>query len=148
MTIEWDGRLATGIGVVDLEHRMMVMLARKLDLAIAKRMPKSVVLRIFDELIALTRFHFVSEENLMREIHFPEVEPHTRVHSHLVSQLHVIAGRINDEREPPGRALDDLWHWLIDHATHMDAKFAEFQHREQRRNVSTEAHDALFAQRL
>ena len=148
MTIEWDERLGTGIGVIDLEHRMMVMLVRKLDLAIARRMPKSLVLRTFDELIELTRFHFVSEENLMQEINFPEVGPHMKVHSHLVSQLHVIAGRINGGREPPRKALDDLWSWLLDHATHMDAKFGEFQRREQRWNLSTEAHDAVFAQHI
>lgn len=118
--IKWDNELSIGIDVIDLEHRMMVMLLRKLDIAVKSKASKSSLMRTLDELIEFTQFHFASEENLMREIYYPELLAHERVHSHLLSRLHVVAGRINHDRDDPSEAISYLWAWFGSHVLQAD----------------------------
>ena len=58
MYIHWDKSLETGQQLLDAEHRILVMLFRKLDIAIKTKQPESILNRIVSEVRKFADFIF------------------------------------------------------------------------------------------
>lgn len=118
--VRWNESLDIGVGYIDLEHKVMLMLVQKLDRAIRCRAPKSTMVLAVAELFEFTKFHFLSEENLMRETDYPGLIEHEKAHSLLLSELSVVAGRINRGLADPVETISFLRKWLLTHIVQMD----------------------------
>lgn len=84
MYIHWEKELELGNDLIDTQHRILVLLCRKLDIAIKTQQSEQTVRWIMQELKKFTEFHFVSEENLMYEIGYPGVSDHALIHTELL----------------------------------------------------------------
>lgn len=63
MSIRWDSSFETGPGLVDAEHRLLVFLFRKLDMAIETGQSQRVVNQVIGQIKRFMAVHFASEEN-------------------------------------------------------------------------------------
>lgn len=115
MYIHWDRSLETDHPLVDAEHRLLVLLFRKLDVAIKTHQADTVMRHIIRELVRCVEFHFVSEENLMRETGYPGLEAHAKVHGELLAELRAFIQRLTERREFPEDLLYFLNRWLAQH---------------------------------
>ncbi|HMM74737.1 MAG TPA: hemerythrin family protein [Gammaproteobacteria bacterium] len=115
MYIHWDRSLETDHPLVDAEHRLLVLLFRKLDVAIKTQQPEPVLRHIIRELVRCVEFHFVSEENLMRETAYPDLAMHAKVHGELLAELKAWIQRITERSEFPEDLLYFLNRWLSQH---------------------------------
>lgn len=120
MYIHWDKQLETGHPLVDTEHRLLVMLFRKLDIAIKTHQPEAILVRIVHEVEKFAEFHFLSEENLMIETGYPGFEGHRAQHNELMTLLREKVGKLASHREFPDELLDFLAIWLKDHIANHD----------------------------
>jgi hemerythrin-like metal-binding protein len=119
MFIHWDKSLETGHPLVDAEHRILVLLFRKLDVAIKTHQSSEVVRNIVREVVRCVEFHFQSEENLMRETSYPDLSAHQALHAELLLELSAFVARIASHRDFPEDLLSFLSCWLWQHiATH------------------------------
>lgn len=125
MYIQWDRKYETGQPLIDAEHRLLVMLFRKLDVAIKTRQSHATLLRIVLEVRKFVDFHFVSEENLMRETGYPNMDAHQTIHSALIIELNQMTAGLAKHQEYPEELLDFLNKWLADHIGGHDQKVAE-----------------------
>lgn len=105
---------------------MLVLLCRKLDIAIKTKQSEQTIRWVMHELRKFTEFHFVSEENLMHEIGYPNVDDHALVHSELLMQLEMMLAKISHHKEFPEDLLHFLNKWLMQHVVQEDMKIAEF----------------------
>ena len=112
--------------MIDIQHRMLVLLCRKLDIAIKTRQPEQAVRWIIVELKKFTEFHFISEENLMHEIGYPGVGEHALIHTELLVQLDMMLAKISHHREFPEDLLYFLNKWLVQHLAQEDMKIVDF----------------------
>ena len=144
MFIHWEDDLKIDIASIDLEHRMMVMLIKKLDQAIKSGVSKPLLVRIILELKEFTRFHFVSEENLMLEIDYPEFLEHEQVHSQLLSQIDLLASRINHGLDNPEDSMAFIWLWLEGHIEHHDKDLGKYMQRQQKVTLTQSSFDTIF----
>ena len=87
MYIHWEKELELGNDLIDTQHRILVLLCRKLDIAIKSNESEQTLRWVMLELRKFTEFHFISEENLMHEIGYPGVDEHSLIHSDLLAQL-------------------------------------------------------------
>lgn len=126
MYIRWEKALELGNDLVDTQHRMLVLLCRKLDIAIKSGASEQTVRRVLLELKKFTEFHFVSDENLMHEIGYPGVNDHTLIHNDLLSQLDMAIAKIAYHKEFPEDLLFFLNKWLGNHVVHEDLKIAAY----------------------
>lgn len=126
MYIHWEEQLELGNDLIDTQHRMLVLLCRRLDIAIKTRQSEQAIRWVMLELKKFTEFHFLSEENLMHEIGYPGVSDHALVHSELLLQLEMMLAKIGHHREFPEDLLHFLNKWLVQHVVHDDLKIAEF----------------------
>lgn len=131
----WDKELELGNGLVDTQHRMLYLLAHKLDIAIKAKESHHTIQRVILELKKFTEFHFVSEENLMAEIGYPDLDKHMLIHSELLRQLEEAFIHINKHSTQPADLLEYLGKWLHAHVMHDDALIAEYLEYSKRRPI-------------
>jgi hemerythrin-like metal-binding protein len=126
MYIRWSDKLALGNPLIDTQHRMLMMLTRKLDIAIKTRQSHQTIQRVILEVKKFTEFHFVSEQNLMHEIGFPEVEAHSKLHTGLLIDLQLELSKMSHGAEYPEDMLYTLHEWLVTHIEQEDSKIAAY----------------------
>jgi hemerythrin len=126
MYIHWDKGLELGNDLIDTQHRILMLLYRKLDMAIKTRESEQNIRRVILELKKFAEFHFISEENLMHEIGYPDVDAHALIHTGLLKQLEMILIQINHHKEFPESLLYFLIQWLTQHALNDDMKITDY----------------------
>jgi hemerythrin len=122
--IVWDHRLATGIAVIDDDHKVLVELLNRLSSALGEKAPGSTVGRLLERVMEHTTQHFAREEEMMAEAGSPGLENHRILHETLVNDLKSVMAR---QAEGQYVDLEDLLQtymkfWLIDHIRNVDAR--------------------------
>lgn len=140
MQIAWKKELELGNEMIDTQHRMLVLLLKKLDIALSNRLDQKVVMGILLEIKKFTEFHFLSEENLMAELHYPGLLEHERIHSELLAQLNVFIAQINRNQEAPQTILPQIVTWVANHVVSEDLKIAEYVKRSSFRPIAEESY--------
>ena len=136
MYIHWESRFETGQPLIDAEHRLLVMLFRKLDVAIKTHQSEAILSRTVLEVRRFVEFHFVSEENLMRETGYPDVESHRSLHAEMLIQLTAMTAELTAHREFPEDLLTFLNDWLIAHIAGHDQDVARHLRQSRDRPVA------------
>lgn len=143
MYIHWEKKLELGNDLIDTQHRMLVLLCRRLDIAIKTRQPEQRIRWVMLELKKFIEFHFVSEECLMHEIGYPEVDEHALIHSEALLQMDMMLAKISHHKEFPEDLLYLLNEWFIKHVEEEDLKIADFAREAEHRPIGEELY-ALF----
>jgi len=125
MFIHWDNKFETGNALIDAEHKILVMLFKKLDIALKTKLSNETVSRIVVEVKKFAEFHFISEENLMHETNYPGLRSHVAIHSNLISELNLMISRISNQKVLPEEVLRFLNDWLIIHIGEEDQRVAQ-----------------------
>lgn len=136
MYIHWNSTMETGQPLMDAEHRIMVMLFRKLDVALKTHQTEATLNHICQELKRCVEFHFASEENIMRETRYPEFAAHQIIHTELLMKLNEFVSKIVNHREFHDDLLDFLYKWLIEHIAKEDQQVAEHVRNSMNRPVA------------
>jgi hemerythrin len=126
MFAQWNPELELGNAMIDTQHRMLLLLCRKLDIAIKTARSEQTIQRVILELKKFTEFHFISEQNLMHEIGYPQVAEHLQIHNSLIIELQVELSKIRHHSELPDDLLSRIYDWFKDHVVEEDLKIAEF----------------------
>jgi hemerythrin-like metal-binding protein len=140
MLIGWKSELELGNEMIDTQHRMLVLLLRKLDIAVKSNLPHKAIMGIMLEIRKFTEFHFLSEENLMSELHYPGLLSHEKIHSDLLSQFNVFIAKINRRQEFPEDILAVIHKWVANHVVDEDLKIAEYVRGSEFRPIAEECY--------
>ncbi len=124
MYIHWDRTYETGQPLIDAEHRLLVMLFRKLDVAVKLKLSGITIARIVVEVQRFVEFHFTSEENLMVETEYPGLDAHRAAHRGLLAEFKKMTANLAFHREYPEDLLYFMVNWLIGHIAKEDQKVA------------------------
>ena len=122
--IAWSAKYSVGIAQVDAEHQKLVGLVNDLNAAMMEGRAKTVLDRIFDQLIAYTTSHFAHEEGLMRLYSYPEFAQHKADHDKLVKkakelQAEFHSGNVTISLE----VMSFLRDWLVGHICGVDKRY-------------------------
>ena len=122
MSIRWTDTYKSGHEQIDAEHQQLFELVNQFLQASDKG---SLTLNAMG-MFKYTREHFTHEEDLMRELGYPNIRDHVRQHNELLSRLNGIAENIaNDTLDKPDLA-SFLSHWLLNHIGSADAELAGY----------------------
>lgn len=125
----WNENFATGIEIIDAQHRKLIELLNVLVRHLAYQAPAPELNQVIGELKQYAAVHFASEEAIWRE-HFlgdPWEAWHARAHSDFVGKI------IQMQQESPNAPLDEvlerivtfLTHWLALHIIESDKRMAK-----------------------
>jgi hemerythrin-like metal-binding protein len=124
--MQWSSEYETGNELIDSQHRLLVLLCRKVELAYSGGLERKVIVGLCQELRKFVDFHFVSEENVMREVDYPDHYHHANAHRHLVSDLDNLIRKVNEGSGTPASLLKMMSEWLLGHIRGDDARLADY----------------------
>lgn len=125
----WNENFATGIEIVDEQHKRLVELLNVLVGHLAFQSDAPTLNKIFDELREYTVVHFLTEENIWR--HYFENDPwdewHRKAHGDFVAKLLEIKAKESEETtdEVIEEIVAFLTNWLALHIIESDKRMAK-----------------------
>ncbi len=125
--MEWKNNYSVHVEELDRQHQRLIQIINSLHDAMKIGAPKPALERILSDLVSYTRFHFQTEEQLMRAHRFPEYKEHLREHESLTATVVRF-----DEDLRAGRValsvplMQFLKSWLSSHILQSDVKYSPF----------------------
>lgn len=126
--IEWDKKFEVGNIEIDSEHKTFVRIVQKIICAKEKKKEHKYIERLIYEIYKYADFHFFSEETVMIEIDYPDMQNHKKEHENLLLELRnmiSIVGNTNLER-PLDDFIKFLLSWFANHTVNVDKKLADY----------------------
>ncbi|KAF0977552.1 hypothetical protein FDP41_003544 [Naegleria fowleri] len=129
--IPWsDQEYKLGVGMVDEQHKVLVILINKLNHAINMG-DMDLILEVFERLAMYTDFHFKEEEGLMDRCASYEAsvkDNHKETHRKFISKVFSLKTKVEETHNSrfAMEALMFLSDWLITHICITDKKLCRF----------------------
>ncbi len=126
MTIELSSSdvYTTGIRSIDDQHVQFVRLIQRVQSSPSADGNDDTTADLLRELMAYAAYHFLSEENLMRQSGYPDLHAHAAEHGQLVSDLTQRVSDVMSGSSTKGKLLMFLWKWLVNHINLADREMA------------------------
>ncbi len=126
--IKWQQAFETGISQVDEQHKKLVEMINRLDASLHHGVGNVTeqVGKVLISLVDYTKYHFDTEEKIMKEIGFEFYQQHFTMHEELRHQIVSILKRLK-EGETVGvyEMLSFLSEWLVSHILEEDRKIGK-----------------------
>lgn len=125
--MEWTPAFEVGVEPMDRQHRQWVKILNELHQAMLGGSQPRDLMRVMEELILYTKYHFSTEERLMAEAGYPGAARHKQKHQALTAKVEEYAGEVLKGRAAVSLSiLQFLKDWLNRHILGTDKEFAEF----------------------
>lgn len=124
--MEWQKRFEVGHEKIDLEHHVFFDLVQSVARSVTEGTSRDKTRRLIAETVKYAEFHFLSEENIMIDIGYPDFQDHRRVHQLLLATLQhfIISFETGDSNIE--NLADFLTEWFIAHTTTEDLKITTY----------------------
>lgn len=129
MRVSWTDSLASGHAVIDKQHKELLNHINSYFESLDRVYEHEVIIKTLNFLVKYVRFHFGTEEELMKQHVYPEFRQHLEAHRKLVDELMIcykklISDGYSEEIVERLRVL--LQEWFVDHIMVNDLKLAKF----------------------
>ena len=125
--IAWDSKYATGIELIDSQHRKLVVLTNELYAACLAKDDKlqSAFKGAMSRMVEYVHFHFDAEIKLLNAIDYPDSPNHKKMHDNLIKK---ILDAVNDYNEGkkfvPNNFVRTLVDWVFSHIAFYDKQYS------------------------
>ncbi len=120
----WKKQYAVGVPELDKQHQDIFNLGNKIQDANQDKAKTYVM-----ELYKFARAHFKTEELHMKQINYPDLNSHRKLHDNFIADLNVISKDFTNESLETLKSF--LYSWLIDHVLNEDNKYFHFSNRQE-----------------
>ncbi len=130
--LAWVPEFELGVEEIDLQHHYFLNLINRLEHALQHGDDHQKQVALLRELNAYVKFHFISEENMMRFANYDRLLEHQKHHYELIDKLNARESGLNVRynAEEAHAVVEFLVEWFTAHTTGEDLQFAEFlRHR-------------------
>jgi len=117
----WRNDLNTGIEVIDSQHKRIVDMINRLDLA--QTQGHAVVGKVIEELVDYTVSHFAFEESLMESAGYQFSRAHKRIHDLFIKRVSGYRTRYEQGEDIAEELKDLLSRWLFSHILNEDENY-------------------------
>ena len=127
--IEWTPGLATGIELVDTQHKMLLDKLNDISEAIEKQQGTDVIIKTLDFMMDYTDFHFTDEEKHMKEHKYPRLDYHKKMHQEFVDTLNKMITEFKEDGATERLAESVniyLFNWLVTHIKGVDGAYGKY----------------------
>jgi len=125
--INWSDNLSVNIKGLDNQHKKLVNMINELHDAMKQGKSSTVLTKILFEMVAYTKIHFKSEEELFEKYNYPEKIKHKKEHDMFVQKVNEFmneykSGKTNLSFE----LMNFLTKWLTNHIQVSDKAYSSF----------------------
>lgn len=123
--LPWSDSNCIGIPIIDEQHRSIVSVINSLHFFVEKHRELDVLESTIKTMYQYTAIHFMTEELLLKEVDYPNIEEHILLHKQLIKQLQAVSQiTLHDRDVEP--LLKLLKAWWINHINKEDRKYLPF----------------------
>ncbi len=125
--VSWKEEYSVGIGKIDRQHRHLFEIINKLIDRSGSSGDSALVSETLTEMLNYAKEHFTTEEELMQEYGYPEIESHKEQHIYFfktTAELSISA--LNKQSMVSSEIVEFLKLWLTLHILKCDMKYKEF----------------------
>ncbi len=125
--IVWDESFSVGVEVLDKQHKQIVGIINRLIDEPGEGFGPKEVARILDDLTKFAHYHFQTEEHLLAEYGYPDIQTQQEEHKEFRTELsNLCAGSMKNYAIIPINVLLYLKEWWEDHILVKDMKYRPF----------------------
>lgn len=126
VNIEWKQSFELGHPRIDAEHRIFLDLIQAISRFEAEHASPERVAGTILELLKYAEFHFVSEENLMQDVGYPDIESHRQEHRILLARLADNIAEARAGHKNMEEMAGFLYDWFSHHTLHVDMQLIRY----------------------
>ena len=133
--VVWGDQYATGIEVIDKQHKELVFLTNELyGACLAGRdVIDSAFKEAMSRMVEYVRFHFTAELKLLEQIKYPDYDDHKRQHDSLVRNILEAAKDFDTGKKfVPHSFVRTLKDWVFGHIAVSDKSYAAYVQHQKR----------------
>ncbi len=122
----WKSEYSIGIDFVDNQHKYLINLINRIDVAIEENNSIAIVETVLDMKL-YAEIHFTEEEALMRKAGYPAVDSHAKLHQSFITKTDLFLDDL--ERSPLAATVEIstyLMNWWLQHIQTVDKHYASF----------------------
>jgi hemerythrin len=119
----WDDKFATGIQLIDSQHKELFSLTNELFHAClgGDETLHDVFKETMGRMVDYVRFHFGVEQEMLQRIKYPDYQEHKKQHDTLVRNILVSVKEYNEGKKlVPNQFVRTLRDWILSHIAHTD----------------------------
>jgi len=125
--IQWGPKYFIGLKEIDDQHKVLVDLINEVYRNYGKGSNKKTTIKVLEELVNYTVFHFGNEENYFKKFGYKDVANHVSQHNAFVDKIKKISTEFkNGDASISIDLVDFLKDWLINHILKTDTKYVSF----------------------
>jgi hemerythrin-like metal-binding protein len=120
--IEWDDKDATGVPVLDEQHRGILAIVNTLHFFVERKRTPEVLASTLEALVELSQIHFRTEELLLAEAGYAELARHAARHRQLLEDIRMVSQEARRGGDPRP-VLGFLRAWWLNHIREEDLQY-------------------------
>jgi len=124
--MEWLSKFEVGNEKIDLEHRVFFDLVKGIAEANENGDSRDRIRRLVAETMKYAEFHFLSEENMMIDVNYPEFEEHHEHHNALMRKLQLYTVKFESGDDNISELINFLVEWFSEHTTNEDLMLSRY----------------------
>jgi hemerythrin len=125
--LEWKEEYSVGIEKIDRQHQHLFEITNKLIAQAGSPEDSQLASETLTEMVNYAREHFSTEEKLMREYDYPELDSQRNQHDYFINTTAELAISFMDDSNTTGdEILEFLKLWLTTHILKYDMKYKAF----------------------
>ena len=123
--IDWIEKFSVNVDEIDEQHKKWIGIINELDDALTKGKGRTVLGKIFQEMVEYINFHFSEEEKLLREIDYAHYNEHKLIHDRFKQKIAKLEMDFESGELILGtQVMSILKNWLEDHILIEDKKYS------------------------
>jgi hemerythrin len=128
--LTWSDSLSIKVKAMDDQHHVLVDALNELHSALMAGDAQTVTGKLLQNLVEYTKFHFASEEALLKAAEFPGLAQHHLLHLDLVKEVEVFVRRYQQGEEMINlHLMNFLRNWLYHHILEEDRVYGDWINR-------------------
>jgi len=125
--LDWDEKYSVGDPMMDTQHKKWIGYINELYDAVKEKRGEAEQAEILENVVIYTRYHFASEERLLKRIDYPSLDEHHQIHERMTQKAIAMQKEVNAGQADRCLELIELLRtWLVDHILTEDKKYSEF----------------------
>ncbi|MCX7759183.1 MAG: bacteriohemerythrin [bacterium] len=125
--IEWNDSYKTGIDTIDNQHKGLFDLINQLSKELDENLEKKLLEKTIEKLFDYTKYHFSTEEYLMRKVNYERYEEHKEAHERFASKVkEFIVNFIDDKENLTEDIIVFLIDWISNHIAKVDKEYIPY----------------------
>ena len=127
--VSWGDSFATGIRLVDEQHKELIKLTNELYRACLIGVEETGP--VFKEALSCTveyvRFHFAAELEILEKVNYPDYNEHKKQHEFLIKHILAASKEFGSGKKfIPNQFVRTLKDWVFGHIAFYDKQFAAY----------------------